>query len=160
MVINKEFLESTETSKRIREIGVKILNRVSQLMILDPETDSNEVSRINSELEMLEGEFISLGIQRDMNTGKTKNEYEASPIVTMQWIAGQIYHFYIIPIPSEDEVIGPLGEFNLIDRSTDYAPYLTEGKQTPKIVVDFMRAQSMLTGLEYFIDLQPTEKNI
>lgn len=160
MAITKEFYESDPRSKEIRQVGIAILNRFSLLLSSERGTSQDEISRINSELELLEGQLIGFGITRGMNAGLPEQAYEKDPLTAIQYVLGQIYEILVIPLPSEDTIVGTVGEFNVLNRTQDDSPYLVELTNAPQPLIDFMRAQTMLGILRHFIDYRDEESSL
>jgi hypothetical protein len=106
-----EFFESNARADDIRTACIPILQKVHSLLY-DPqiESDKDGRRRLYAQLEQNEGKLLEMGIEPGMATGKDLQEYQKSPLVTAQYLAGQLLDLIGGNTPSRAESTGSIGE--------------------------------------------------
>lgn len=154
--ITKQFYESSPTANEIRQVAIQAIIRIERLLYLNPVEDAGEIGIVNSELELLEGEFINLGIRRRMNEGLGLEKYASDPDLAIKYVAGQILNLYLTDMPNERDAVASAGEFdefNLPEEDSDQPSlFLVDLQISPKIVIDFAAAQTMTNIILMMLD--------
>ena len=108
--ITPEFFESNAKASDIRTACVPILQKLHRLLY-DPSIKDNQEERdkLYAQLEQDNGKLLEMGIEPEMETGKDIKEYQKSPLVTAQYLAGQLLELTgrnIPPVPESTDSIG------------------------------------------------------
>jgi hypothetical protein len=106
-----EFFESNARADDIRTACIPVLQKVHKLLY-DPqiESDRNERRRLYAQLEQDDGKLLEMGIRPGMATGKDLQEYQKNPLVTAQYLAGQLLDLIGGNTPSRAESTDSIGE--------------------------------------------------
>jgi hypothetical protein len=101
----KEFFETNERSKALRNIAVEVVDDLETL-IEDREVNSDEKKKAitYARLEAADGKLKELGITVHMNAGLSEEAYKSDPVLLAEFIAGQILDFLTAVVVTKDEV--------------------------------------------------------
>lgn len=165
---NAAFFLSDPRSAELREVCIGIVECTTSLSE-DPAIASDIPSQqqLYAELEHLGGRLIGMGIEDDMNTGLPEEAYRADPVITAEWIAGQLLSCTGSHIPSETEIIPIVQEFAI--EMIPPIQELTEVKAENVHAIDlegippkmqrFMEEKALLSFIQSLLDIPPKDRD-
>lgn len=108
---NLSFFESNKKSSNIRLTCIPIIQKLHRLMY-DPKIaeNDNERRKLFSQLEQDNGALIEMGIEPGMKKNHKLEEYQKSPLLTAEYLAGQLVNLIGRNTPSINEHLGSIGE--------------------------------------------------
>lgn len=152
---NADFFLSDPRSAELREVCIGIVTRIEDLSE-DPETRDNEERKLTlyAELELLGGRLIEMGIEPNMNEGLPQSTYQASPVISAEWLAGQLYEFTGHTVTPISDVIRIIEEF---DESEIAGVSGVDMSQAPNKLKDFVVNRQIVASLGSLLDIpKPT----
>lgn len=149
---NKDFYLSNPRSREIRGACLLALQGLERLMN-DPEVakDSAKKSELYAQIEVQNGKLIELGIRPEMHVGKPEEDFKANPVMTAEYLAGQLFDLMGIQIPSETEIVPIIQEHNELQEEKSIA--LVELSRLPKKFHEHAVNRTMLNFIEENFDI-------
>lgn len=146
----KEFLLSGPRSAQIRDVCVGIVRRLNALLY-DPAVgkSSDRQSQLYAELEAQGGKLIELGIEPEMHVGKPFEEFQASPVITAEWVAGQFYRATGVTVASETAVMPIIEE---LSENPNGQPFMGSANIPPRLK-DFGVMSTLVRAGYSFLDM-------
>lgn len=143
-LVTKAQYNSNPRSKALRDITVKALRDVEMLLYEEPE----DKQRYYAEIESLAGQLISMGIVRDMHTGKSQAFFR-DPVNAAEYCAGQLLVSSGSHVVSEHDALPIIQEFSIHQSENTY---LVPTADAPKPMIDFVVVQAVANTLLSFLD--------
>lgn len=151
----RNFYESDPRSREIRGKCEIILQTVYKLRTKTDLTANIEAD-LYVQLEGMNGELIRLGIVPNMQEGRPLEDYQSSPVVAAEYLAGQLGVLTGLRIVSERQIMPILQEHNEIQNST--VPIVELDKQ-PRVSREFMTQGTMISFISTNFDINVEPEN-
>ncbi|MDP3733149.1 MAG: hypothetical protein Q8Q91_01275 [Candidatus Daviesbacteria bacterium] len=101
----KDFYLSNPRSAEIRSVCLTIIQALERLMSdTDVAQDPSIQTDLYAQIEIQNGKLIDLGIRAGMNLGKKVEDYEVNPIMSAEYLAGQLFSLMGIKVSSERDL--------------------------------------------------------
>lgn len=151
----KEFLLSDPRSAQIREVCIGIVRRLDTLLH-NPEVarSQDEQSQIYAELEAAGGKLIELGIVPDMHVDEPAEAFKANPVMTAEYVAGQLYETTGHTVVSETAAMPIIQE--MTEAQSGPVSVISGKNLTPKLR-EFIIMREMVNVGYSFLDAKPQD---
>lgn len=141
-----EFYQKNAIAEDIRNACIPIVRKVHRL--LHDQSISNDAERrsfLYAQLEFDNEKLIELGVEANMEMGKSLEEYWTKPLVSARYLAGQLIRLTGEMIPAASELNGTVGE-NAI--TVDDSIHIVNSLDAAPETLDFMTEQMILTFVQ------------
>lgn len=153
-----EFYEGNAIAEDIRNACIPIVRKIHKL--LNDPTISNDVgtrSFLYAQLELDNGKLIELGIEPNIEMGKSLEEYWTKPLVSARYLAGQLIKLTGETLPAVSEFNGTVGE-NAI--TLDDGIQMVDSLDAAPKTLDFSVIQTILTFVQNGLAIDNTDLEI
>lgn len=148
----KDFYLNNSRSNEIRSACLEALIPLAQTQEdPNPPLTNQEREDLSVTLERVNGKLIELGIKPNLHVGTNVEILRNSPVMTAEWVAGQLLSLLGDSVTTTNQVGPIIGEYNILP--TDHELSLTSGKNLPPKLVNFLTARQQRKVIGDFLDI-------
>lgn len=148
-----KFYRSNPRSNTIRETCIPAIDALDRLLHDPKVTEYSEFrSSLYSQLEMVNGKLVELGIKPGMHLGKPLADFQTNPVTAAEFLAGQLIPLTGRSIPSETEVMPIIEEFT--EKKVGNARVI-DSQSLPDKAHDFRVVRGVVELIRNNFDIKP-----